>query len=95
MSSPPLEELELELLDELLDSDELELLELEPAVELVEPGDELDGLVGLAPPQAASAPTPARAAPPESRIRKSRRSFRVTSSGRSRSSATEGLLGLP
>jgi hypothetical protein len=70
----PVEELEL---DELLDS-ELELLAV--VLELEDPADE-DGLVGLPPPpQAARTPTPASAAPPESRIRNSRRCDRFSSS---------------
>lgn len=67
-----LELCELELLEDELDGDGLEDSELlveEPVLELE------SGAVGL-PPQAESAPTPRRAAPPESRIRNSRRSLR-------------------
>ena len=57
--------------------DELALGELEL-------GDEEDEVasVGLSPPHAASIPTPARAAPPESRTRNSRLSVSVLSSSR-------------
>ena len=62
---------ELELLLEELESEELEALldELEDAAELTG-----SAPVGLPPPQAESVPTPSRAAPPESRIKNSRRS---------------------
>ena len=60
---------ELELLLEELASEETLLDELEDAAELTG-----SGPVGLPPPQAESVPTPSRAAPPESRIKNSRRS---------------------
>lgn len=72
-----------ELLLEELEPAELsedELLELglgldaELSLEEDELPEELSGSVGLPPPQAVKPPTPTRAAPPESRIRKSRRS---------------------
>ena len=71
--------------DELLELG-LELLELDAVLSLEDEelplpappaAAELDvssGRVGLPPPHAVSPPTPTRAAPPESRIRKSRRS---------------------
>jgi hypothetical protein len=84
---PPPEELdELEELE-----DELVLLLDELALGELELGDEDDEVapVGLSPPQAASIPTPARAAPPESRTRNSRLSVSASSSSRTRlSSAT-------
>jgi hypothetical protein len=74
-------------LDEELPSDELELLlegELDEELLLgrLLDEDELEssGLVGVPPPQAASPPAPSRAAPPESRIRKSLRSVPCSSS---------------
>jgi len=74
---PPLDELaELddELLELLLLVDELELDELR-----LDEEDEV-AAAGFSPPQAVSTPTPASAAPPESRIRKSRRSVSAASS---------------
>ena len=69
-----LDELDDELLELLLLDDELELDELRP--------DEEDAVAaaGFSPPQAVSTPTPASAAPPESRIRKSRRSVSAATS---------------
>jgi hypothetical protein len=68
----PLDELEDGLLEleSLEEEDELGLLAVPPAAAALEPS---STEVGLPPPHAARA-TPARAAPPESRIRKSRRS---------------------
>jgi hypothetical protein len=81
---PPLEELE--ELDELED-ELLELLLDEPApAELVEDEEDAVASVGLLPAQAVSSPTPARAAPPDSRIKKSRLSVSADASSRVRSS---------
>jgi hypothetical protein len=83
LDEPP--ELELEL--ELVDDEELELelelrrLELELELKLERLLDEDEGAVGL-PPHPLSGLIPSRAAPPESRIRNSRRSDRHTSSSR-------------
>ena len=86
---PPLEELdELEALEEL--EDELVLLLDELALGELELEDEDDEVapVGVSPPQAASMPTPASAAPPESSTRNSRLSVSALSLSRTSSSAT-------
>lgn len=72
-------ELELVLLEELASEELATLLdELEEDTELLG----ADGSVGLPPPHPESVPTPRRAAPPDSRIRKSRRSdLRTPSDG--------------
>jgi hypothetical protein len=75
-------ELELEELEVLESDEELELkLELELELELDRLLDEDEGAVGL-PPHPLSGPIPSRAAPPDSRIRNSRRSDRRASSSR-------------
>lgn len=78
-SDDELDELELEL-DE-LELEELELLGSDEELELDGLLDEDEGAVGL-PPHPVSGAIPSRAAPPESRIRNSRRSDRRASSSR-------------
>ena len=79
---PLLDSLDSELALDSLDS-ELALDSLDSDLALDRLEDEESGPVGFALLQAASAPTPARAAPPDRRIRNSRRSERRTFRGSS------------
>jgi len=75
---PVLDELELDELEAVLELDELELLDCDDELELGGLLEEVSGAVGL-PPHPLSGAIPRRAAPPERRIRNSRRSDRRAS----------------